>query len=268
MVWPGGFTVSVPKKCVTTAVTASGVRPVVSSTTTRACCQEIVPSSNAPNTTGKDPVNAYASHNSADAARSPIVNTHATSETTHIPTAEDPRPVPFAEGGVSISAASAYAATRRTFAAAVAASTRANTSRPDKHESAKSRNGSPPSTAPASSAAPAVSPDSCGTAASVPVRRSDEEGTVPGTAVPPTAGPVVPPDVAVPDWPVVPVTLLEVEVPAGPGVSLTPPAKDVPMGSETTPESWSTRAAIDATAERISAPPPASTTTPLPIPQL
>ncbi|VDC25442.1 hypothetical protein PSET11_01527 [Arthrobacter ulcerisalmonis] len=156
MVWPGGFTVSVPKKCVTTAVTASGVRPVVSSTTTRACCQEIVPASKAPNTTGNDPVNACASQSSADAARSPIVNTHATSETTHIPTAEDPAPDPFpcTEGGASSSAASAYAATKRTFAAAVAASTRANTSRPDKHESAKSRNGSPSKEKPPISEAP------------------------------------------------------------------------------------------------------------------
>ncbi len=79
-----GLGASGSRKCASSAAAPVGSRLVVSSTITRACCQEMVPSCNADRVNGKAVVSSRDSASSAPAVRSLIVRTQATSATTAI----------------------------------------------------------------------------------------------------------------------------------------------------------------------------------------
>lgn len=135
-----GFGASGSRKCASRAAAPAGSRPAVSSTTIRACCQEIVPACSAASVSGRFVVSARESDTRAPAVRSLTVRTQATSATVAISWAV--LSCGDAAGDANNLLASTYSAVSLTFRAAVPASCRANSARASRQSSASSRSGS------------------------------------------------------------------------------------------------------------------------------
>ena len=80
-----GFGAAGSRKWASNACAPSGLRPLVSSTTIRACCQEMVPASKDDNVNGSAVVSSWASASRLAAAASLTVSTPASSATRAIP---------------------------------------------------------------------------------------------------------------------------------------------------------------------------------------